>query len=327
MFSNISDTSFLKLILYLFNMFGLVTFSIDSKLSKHEEPIFVASTLSICYNLFFIAVVNALNVLTVIILYMTRYKKTLSLIHIADFFEIIYGTFVSLLISWHYCLCQKSSIKLMTKIYRAKFFANQLTGITMKKSSLTCIVTVLIVYLLLFIALLVSGIKYFGELVYLFSTSARNFIITFLVLQYALIMKILLDVFTNLNDALFNLIKAPKSDSQCREFQRSILVNTKQLQLLSSVRDLHYNAVEACQEVGKFYEIMVLASIAYMSVCMTVYSFFLADLIIERRIFITVIEYVHIFLYLVCFISSFVILSRYVTTTTQEVCNFIFDVC
>ena len=322
----LSDLTSLKFMLQIFILFGLSTFTIVTKKIKsdkgdRQEPYFVESKIAICYNFLFIVFICVTNYLTINTLYTTRYRKTLSLFHIIDFFEIFFGTFVACLILIFYCRDRKTSITLTAKIYKMKLITDQLNPDQKGKSTLLYLALIIIFHLVMSVILLGSGFIYYHNLLLLFSGASRNFVVTWLLLQYALVVRVLGDMFENINVALSSLIKLPQIEVHYKNnLNISVLLSTRKLQLLSSVRDTHYALLKICLEVSKFYELTILGYIAYIFVCLVVFTYFLVDLVIERKITFSIIEYVHLFFWLLCFTSSFIPLSRFITNITNEVC-------
>lgn len=311
-----NDFECLRNLISLFKIFGLATFYVEFTKTEVpnvnlEELNLSGSYTAVLYNILLILLISGINFLSLLKLFANY--KTVTLFHIVDYFQICFGTFVTFFILIFHCYYQKEVLKLVEKIYKVKMKINELNTIHKKKKSIFCIETFIISQLLLVLCLLISAVIFFEDIQLLLASALRNTVVNWLLFQYGVIVKILLNMIQKINKTIIRMVKS------AGDIDRLVLVSTNEIPLLLSIRDSHYYFLEICQEVEKLYEFVILGSIAYIFVCMVVFSYFLIGLVIDGKINFPIIDYTHFFLWLLCFSSSLVLLSRYVNDIIVEV--------
>ncbi|XP_014208041.1 putative gustatory receptor 28b [Copidosoma floridanum] len=314
----LDDHSYLKLLIRIFNVFGLAAFTLENRenTNPRTEPTFTSSKLLLAYNLLFISMAGYTNYFSVSLL-VRRYAAHMTIFNIIDICSIILGTAVSVFILAYYCVRRDASIRLSVQMYRAKMLVSQLSPNRTIKSQVLVLVLVLIFHVVTSVCMACTAVlAEYPNWMLRFASAVRNFVVTSLFLQYAMVVRILLVMLERVNGTLENFGPVALFEaSWCRSGSTEGL---KRLQALSAIRSAHHTLYQICREVGKFYGFTVLGCIAYMFICLVVFSYFLIAILIERRINFAVIDYVHFLVWLVCFTASFVIMSTYITRVTEE---------
>uniref|UniRef100_A0ABD2WWE0 Gustatory receptor n=1 Tax=Trichogramma kaykai TaxID=54128 RepID=A0ABD2WWE0_9HYME len=336
----LTELTFIRLLLRIFNVFGIAPLTLVQQ-GPQKEVRFVSSRLAVLYTYAFIGTIGVSNVMTVNAIYTQRYEKKMSLFHIIDFCEIFLGTFVTTMILCTNCLKNRTFSAIATKIYRINESIGQLSAFEDGSGNKACnkarrgaehcfsIVGLIGFHALLTLIVLSSSAFYQENFVLFVSGATRNFVITWLCLQYAVIVKILQRSFSRINDLLRNLAggrdAARINNNPVKNIEmknRYVIKNghfdeTTMPQLIAKASELHYALVRTIDEVTGFYDYTILGAVIYIFVCLVVFSYFILDYIIEKRIFSTV-EYVNLFLWIVSFMSAFIALTMYVTKTLNE---------
>ncbi|XP_014231257.1 putative gustatory receptor 28b [Trichogramma pretiosum] len=308
-----SDLTCLKFLLLIFKSLGLATFSIVESNDKNQSRVdFVDSTSSLVYTLFLLGLIALTNCWGFLSVYNFRYKRTLKLFNAIDLLEVFAGIVNSLAIGLFYCWNQTRSAGLAARIYRLKLSGDSLRDRD-RNSPLDAVLLVGF-ELLLFLALLVTCVVFYDRMLYTISSTLRNLVVAWLFLQYALVVRSLLGVAARINSALRALPPRISSGTSCC----SVLVNAKCLQALLRLRRMHCSLVETYHEVAKFYSLVVLGSVMYAFLCFVVILYFLMNLLLERRLMLSAIEYVQLLLRFVGLMSSLVALLIYVTKIGEE---------
>ncbi|XP_014234441.1 putative gustatory receptor 28b [Trichogramma pretiosum] len=333
----LTELTFIRLLLRIFNVFGIAPLTLVQR-GPQKEMRFVSSRLAVLYTYAFIAAIGVSNVMTVDAIYTHRYEKKMSLFHIIDFCEIFLGTFVTTMILCTNCLKNRTFSAIATKMYRINESIGQLSafedgsGNKARRGADHCFSIVGLVgfHALLTLIVLSSSAFYQENFVLFVSGATRNFVITWLCLQYAVIVNILQRSFSRINDLLRNLAggrdAARINNNPVKTIEmknRYVIKNghvdeTTVPQLIAKASELHYALVRTIGEVTDFYDYTILGAVIYIFVCLVVFSYFILDYIIEKRIFSTV-EYVNLFLWIVSFMSAFIALTMYVTKTLNEI--------
>lgn len=307
----LNQLQYLKFLIRVFNFFGLTAFTIENH-KKETKPYFKISILALMYNVLMILIVGYANYFHIHRLYVTKYKKLskLSMFDMIDLFEVLFGTFVVLLILFHHSFNQEALINFASKIYQIKLKISEMRIGNKERLTNFSLLLFLMFHMAVSIIIVISGIMYFDELEYFLSSASRNLVITWLTVQYAIVVRILENLLKCINVALENLASSSKS---------KIFVNANKLSSLTSIRNLHSSLLDVCPEVIRFYEVTILGAIAYIFACVILFTYFLIYPVIEKKMDFLLIEYVHFLLWLVSFTTAFIPLSRFVTKIMDEV--------
>lgn len=318
-FFEISDVVFLKYLLHIFNIFGLTTLSVTTKEKEKitgNEAYFLNSRYALLYNFILLIVITIINLWTSEHLYVVRYKRVLNLFFIVDIFEQLLGTIVVMVILIFYCANKETSLELISKIYKLKLITDKL-NFQSKRATFFYILFFISFFIIISVIIFVSGIIYFQTHLYLISGITRNLTIVLFLFQYASVAISLSFILKNINETLLKMMESLPTVKQIKK--NNVFVSVKKLQLLSTIRDLHFSVLEICQKVNNFYGIPILLGIGYMFICSVTYSYFLVHLVIVRKPFFNIIEYVHNFLTFTSFMCSFIALSKSINKIMQEV--------
>ncbi|XP_014208042.1 putative gustatory receptor 28b [Copidosoma floridanum] len=293
-----NKASRLSFLLLVFKLFGLATFS--AKAASTDLRL-ARSRPGLLYNLVLGLTIGWTNLACLEL--PAQKQHALTLFSTIDSFEVLFGTTVALLILSFYCLRQRASIRLARKLLGVAT-ASRALGLEREDGPVLSIGF----HLLVFAVVLVSGLACFGEHAHLIGSATRNLVVTWLILQYSLVTGFLASTFNSVNHALEELQES-----------RGVLVSPGRLRFLSGLRDLHHLAIEVCRDAVEFYQLTILGCVAYMFVCLVVLLYFFIDPFIEGRIFFSLVEYCHFFMWLVSFAAAFVTLSRRVAQTGNQI--------
>lgn len=314
-----NDQTYLKYLLQIFNIFGICTITFAPK--KEKKPIdkdlhLVVSRTAIFYNLLLIPFLITMNYCGMRVAYFTVYKERIGLYSILDYFEMVFGTFISVLLLVSYCLHPDSVIKIISEIFELKKTLNLLSSMNYESNEFLSSILLIIFYLTLAIVLITTSMVS-NKWNALIGLDVRNLLISGVLLQYAVVVKSILGMFEKINHYFFNFSTLTvQHQKSTRNF---FLLDANKLQLLIKLQDLHHSLIEVSQEVISFYKIKVFGCIMQTLIYLVAFAYFQVDIIIEKKLTFSFVEYFHLCLWSVCYTFSLILLSRYITNTIEEV--------
>ena len=304
-----------KILIMFFKLIGLATFTYQIVIyKKRTSYTFQYCKLGIAYNVVLSSLMIASNYMSIPFRLNLNYENKTNLTIGIEILQTIFGALVICAILISYCINQKSLVRIANRLITIEHEIDRLYDLYYPLQRQRIFYTIMIVCILkicLLILLLFTEIFtiHTGPVSWL-TDVLPTFHMSWLLIQYFLLVTIIQTDFADVNRAIQSLIRINTSDLQLQSLYRTrIIVNNSTIHQLLQLRDVHCHLCKISEDASSFYSLPLLFGIAFFFLTF-IYngyyflSFLLTDDTLNYSYNIGVIIWIICLIYPICLLTS-----------------------
>ena len=304
-----------KCLFYYFKIFGGIPMTLDTTfLNSDGNRIWKIrpSRVGVIYNIFLFTLILATNSFSIISQYSSDFMNRTVFERVTDAMADGFTLFTSLSIVATFLIHRDRLLSISNRLSEANELSITIDQtIYNKQNKLPSTLTKIFALntLIWLIMLLSSTINDIGMILYFFSAYLVINIVHSLVLQYAVIVKLLQHLFKVVNENLSNIARESKWD----------LYSTLRIERLMRLRKLHLSLSKLAQDLSDFYSAPILFCITDTFIVFTSIGYYFVKPLVIGKYELPLSMFFHVLGYGMVFAMQLVVLTKCVGATIAEV--------